>query len=167
MKQQTEEYNGSEPLKSCLQEKFIQNMLKGMHQRDAYKQAGYKTRRVLVMDANASRLLTNANVKARMAHVRAVIEKKTREKIEYTREDAIAEYDMAIALAKQKGQPSTVCTAIAGKAALLGLSYKPAMNPVDKENAETIQDLRERLAEAEKIEAEAKTIQFESNKRVG
>jgi len=48
------------------QEQFAQGLMKGMSQRDAYKLAGYKVAHDKVADADASRLLTNANFQNRL-----------------------------------------------------------------------------------------------------
>lgn len=52
------------------QERFCQFMVKGHTQRDAYRLAGYKTSTDEATDANASRLLSNAKVAARIAQLR-------------------------------------------------------------------------------------------------
>jgi phage terminase small subunit len=51
------------PKLTPLQEKFVNNLLEGMHQDQAYIKAGYKAKGAAAR-TNASRLLTNANVRA-------------------------------------------------------------------------------------------------------
>ena len=53
------------------QERFCQLIMQGMNQRDAYKEAGYKTTTDGATDANASRLLSNAKIAHRVATLRA------------------------------------------------------------------------------------------------
>ena len=50
------------------QERFAQNIVKGLTPRDAYTDAGYKARG-RAASASASRLLTNANVQARISEL--------------------------------------------------------------------------------------------------
>lgn len=58
------------------QERFCRAIVEGMNQRDAYVAAGYKTTTEGATDANASRLLSDAKVAARIAEMRAPIAKK-------------------------------------------------------------------------------------------
>jgi len=68
-------YDGSTMLKSVMQETFTDKML--IHnQTDAYLQAYPKCNSREAAKVNASRLLTNANVKARLAYKRAQLAKK-------------------------------------------------------------------------------------------
>jgi phage terminase small subunit len=87
-----------------LQERFVNNLLSGMHQDEAYVVAGYKARGASAR-VNASRLLTNANIQAALengrkkASDRAVI---TAERI--LREEArLAFFDIA-GLVDKKGK---------------------------------------------------------------
>lgn len=54
---------------SVKQEKFCLEYAKSGNQRQAYLKAGYKVKNDETADANASRLLRNANVKARLAEL--------------------------------------------------------------------------------------------------
>lgn len=54
---------------SVKQEKFCLEYAKSGNARQAYKSAGYSVRNDRTADANACRLLTNANVKARLAEL--------------------------------------------------------------------------------------------------
>lgn len=58
------------------QERFCRAIVEGMNQRDAYVAAGYKTTTEGATDANASRLLSDAKITARIAELRAPIAKK-------------------------------------------------------------------------------------------
>lgn len=53
------------------QERFCRLIVEGFNQRDAYREAGYKTTTDGATDANASRLLSNAKIAARIAELRA------------------------------------------------------------------------------------------------
>jgi phage terminase small subunit len=52
------------------QERFCQLIAQGKNQTDAYMEAGYKVKSPEVARANASRLLTNANIDARVMELR-------------------------------------------------------------------------------------------------
>lgn len=54
---------------SIKQEKFCLEYAKSGNAREAYEKAGYSTKKSRTADANACRLLTNANVKARLAEL--------------------------------------------------------------------------------------------------
>jgi phage terminase small subunit len=69
-----------------LQEKFVNNLLEGMHQDEAYIKAGYKARGEAAR-ANASRLLTFANVKAALKER----QKRAAEKAEVTHQRILEE----------------------------------------------------------------------------
>lgn len=62
-------------------EKFAQEIVKGASQRDAYRAAGYATKSDAAADASASRLLSTAKVKARIAELQQKVETLTIEKI--------------------------------------------------------------------------------------
>ena len=75
--QTTTEYDGSTPLKSIMQEMFIDNLLKGLPQYEAYKQAGYKGKNESIVRSNSTHALTaNNNIKARLAYKRAELAKR-------------------------------------------------------------------------------------------
>ena len=58
------------------QERFCRLIVEGFNQRDAYIEAGYKTTTEGATDANASRLLSNAKIAARIAELRKPIAEK-------------------------------------------------------------------------------------------
>ena len=97
---------------------------------------------------------------------RANLERKTQQKVLYTREMAIAEYDKAIEIAVERKQASAYCTAIVGKVALCGLAIKEQENPADSKPM-TRQELEQALAELDELEREANAIQMQVNRRVG
>lgn len=59
------------------QERFCQLIAQGKNQTDAYVEAGYKCKSPDVAKANASRLIANANVSARIANLRAMAAEAT------------------------------------------------------------------------------------------
>ena len=71
------DYDGSTPLKSIMQEMFVDNILKSLPQHEAYKQAGYVGKTENALMANSSRLISNDKVKARLDYKRADIAEKT------------------------------------------------------------------------------------------
>jgi len=86
-KQIETEYDGSTPLKSIMQEMFVNNLLKGMPQYEAYKQAGYKGKTEEIIRANSTHALTsNNNIKARLEYKRADIEQQSGIDIVYCRQ---------------------------------------------------------------------------------
>lgn len=72
------------------QERFCQLIVQGKNQTDAYMEAGYKVKSPEVARANASRLLTNANVEARIAELRAMSVDDTIVTLEWLKEQAKA-----------------------------------------------------------------------------
>ena len=94
------------------------------------------------------------------------LQAETEEKVLYTREKAIKEYDQAMELARERKQASAYCTAIAGKVALCGLAIKEQENPADSKPM-TRQELEQALAELDELEREANAIQMQVNRRVG
>ena len=88
-KQNKTTYDGSTPLKSVMQEMFVNNILKGLTQHEAYKQAGYNQKSTNALMANSSKLISINNVKARLAYKRADIEKKTGIDVEYCRRELL------------------------------------------------------------------------------
>lgn len=68
---ENENYDGSTPLQgryAVIQEAFLDNILSGMVQFEAYKKAGYKPKNDKTALACSSRVLTKANIKARLAY---------------------------------------------------------------------------------------------------
>jgi hypothetical protein len=91
------------PAKATLnarQEAFARGLAEGMSQRQAYMAAGYDCKGD-VADENASRLLTNAKVKVRVAELREKAAKRTEKAVE----SLVADLDEAIALARECKQP--------------------------------------------------------------
>ena len=83
------DYDGSTPLKSVMQEMFVTNILKGLTQHEAYKQAGYNQKSTNALMANSSKLISINNVKARLAYKRAELEKETGITVEYCRRELL------------------------------------------------------------------------------
>lgn len=69
-----------------LQERFVNNILKGMNQTDAYLAAGYKCTRSAAR-RNAARLMTNADIKTAIEHRR----QKAAEKAEISQQRILEE----------------------------------------------------------------------------
>lgn len=68
---EAKDYDGSTPLQgryAVIQEAFLNNILSGMVQFEAYKKAGYKPKNDKTALACSSRVLTKANIKARLAY---------------------------------------------------------------------------------------------------
>ncbi len=100
------------------QEAFAQNLVaKGMNATAAYKAAGYAAKHDSAIRADASRLLTNANVKARVAE----LQREAAENAVVTAESVAAELDIAFQLAFANKQAAACVAAAMGKAKLFGL----------------------------------------------
>lgn len=99
------------------QERFCRAIVKGLNQRDAYKEAGYKSGSDAATDANASRLISNDKIVTRIAELRrplAIRMAVTLESItEMLREDR--------ELARQNNQVGAAVAAAMGIAKLHGL----------------------------------------------
>jgi phage terminase small subunit len=68
-------YDGSTPLRSVLQEAFINNLLQGMNQADAYKAAGYRSK---TPKSQANQLMTVSDrVMARLSYKRSQLAKRS------------------------------------------------------------------------------------------
>lgn len=100
------------PLKNTRHEAFAQALAKGMSQEDAYADAGFKPHR-----QNASRLITNDDVRRRVTELQA----KTVKKVEITVDSLAAELEEARAIALTEKQTSAAVSATMGKAKLFGL----------------------------------------------
>ena len=72
------------------QERFCQLIVQGKNQTDAYMEAGYKVKGPEVARANASRLLANANIEARIAELRAMSVDDTLVTLDWLKEQAKA-----------------------------------------------------------------------------
>lgn len=94
------------------QELFAQAIAKGQTQQEAYVGAGYAWH-----PPSASRLLTNAKVRARISELR----ERAAVKVDETIADIAAQLDEARDLARSTNQPAAMTAAIMGKAKVLGL----------------------------------------------
>ena len=99
------------------QERFAQSLAQGMNASAAYKAAGYAATKDGAIRANASRLLTNANVKSRIAELQRQAAAKTL----VTIESITAELDASLAIATQQQNPAAMTSASMAKAKLHGL----------------------------------------------
>ena len=99
------------------QERFAQSLAQGMNASAAYKAAGYAATKDGAIRANASRLLTNANVKSRIAELQRQAAAKTL----VTIESITAELDASLAIARQQQNPAAMTSASMAKAKLHGL----------------------------------------------
>lgn len=99
-------------------ERFVQNLVaKGMNATAAYKAAGYAAKYDAAVRADASRLLTNANVKTRVAQ----LQQEAAAKAAVTAETIAGELDAAYELAFANKQAAACVAASMGKAKLFGL----------------------------------------------
>jgi hypothetical protein len=100
------------------QERFVQNLVaEGMNATAAYRAAGYAAKADSAIRADASRLLTNANVKIRVAE----LQREAAAKTVVTAEAIAAELDAAYELAFANNQAAACVAASMGKAKLFGL----------------------------------------------
>lgn len=102
---------------SELQERFCRAIVSGMNQRDAYIEAGYKTTTDGATDANASRLISNAKVVARIAELRKPLVKKMEITLESVTKMLLADRK----LARVNKQSSAAVAAAMGIAKLHGM----------------------------------------------
>jgi hypothetical protein len=132
----------------------------------AVYEAGYEVSNDNSAAATASRLLRNVNIRAQIRAFEAKVTETVKERVVYTREMALAEYEKAIKIAEEHGQAGAYCKAISAIVALCGLAFKPAENPLDRVPI-TREELEAALRELDEIEAEARRIQFQVNERCG
>lgn len=99
------------------QERFAQGFARGMSASAAYKAAGYAATKDGAIRANASRLLTNANVQSCIAELQRQAAARTL----VTVESITAELDASFAIAKQQQNPAAMTAASMAKAKLYGL----------------------------------------------
>lgn len=102
-------------LKNARHEKFAQALAKGLSQDAAYAEAGFKPHR-----QNASRLMTNDDVRRRVEELQFKAVKKT----EITVDSLAQELEEARALALKEKQSSAAVSATMGKAKLFGLGVE-------------------------------------------
>jgi terminase small subunit-like protein len=105
----------SEPLRNVRHERFCLALSEGLSATAAYQKAGY--RQTASATANAARLITNDNIKNRLAHLQAMAAKST----EITIESICRELDEANQIAKANGQASAMVSASTLRAKLAGL----------------------------------------------
>lgn len=99
-------------LKNTKHEAFAQHVAKGHSATDAYEKAGFAGHR-----SSASRLLTKANISARIKELQA----KAAERAIVTIEDIARQLDEDREFARQCGSASASVAATMGKAKVLGL----------------------------------------------
>lgn len=100
------------------QERFVQNLAtQGMNATSAYREAGYATKHDGAARADASRLLTNGNVKKRLLE----LQEEAAAKAVVTATMIAAELDAAYELAFANNQAAACVAASMGKAKLFGL----------------------------------------------
>lgn len=104
-------------LPNARHERFAQEIVKGASGREAYKTAGYKPKNDNVADANASRLLSDAKVRARIAE----LQERAAVRAELTVLDILDELNQARLLAMQLEQPAAMVSASMGRAKVAGL----------------------------------------------
>jgi hypothetical protein len=105
------------PLASFRQERFAQELAMGRSQGEAYALSGYRLSTVGARDANASRLLRNDKVAARVAELRAEAAASTA----ITVESLIREAADIQCAATAAGNHSVAIAAVVTKAKLAGL----------------------------------------------
>lgn len=103
-------------LKNPRHEAFVQAHTEGLPAYKAYLRAGYKCSDRVAM-VESSKLLRKPDIRGR----RRELLDQLAETMLVTRESLAAEYDQAIALAHEMGQPAAAATAIAAKQKLLGM----------------------------------------------
>jgi len=99
-------------LENARHERFAQELAKGNSQIEAYRLAGYEP-----VEANASRLIRNDKVAARVAELKAV----AAEKAAITVYDIAAQLDEDRTFARDLEAPAAAISATMGKAKVLGL----------------------------------------------
>lgn len=131
------------------QETFAQQLSKGASQADAYRKAFAPKRcKDKTIHEKASRLAADGKVKARVSELRGPIVAKVR----YEIENAMAECDEAIALAKEKGNPGAMVAAVQLKSKLNGLLVEDRANKrrpyEDMEDAQLDRAIQDKAQEA-------------------
>jgi phage terminase small subunit len=104
------------------QERFAQSVAEGMNASSAYSAAGYSASKNGAIRANASRLLTNANVKSRIA----ALQRQAAARTLVTIEGITAELNASFAVAARQQNPSAMTAASMAKAKLHGLVVERA-----------------------------------------
>lgn len=104
------------PLKNARHERFAQELAKGKSQVDAFQLAGFSATGAAAR-ANSSRLLTDANVSARVEELKS----RAAEKTIVTIADIAQQLDEDRKFARELKQASAAVSASMGKAKVLGL----------------------------------------------
>ncbi|MGO4833467.1 Terminase small subunit [Rhizobiaceae sp. 2RAB30] len=122
-------------LRNVKREKIAQGVAKGLSGAEAYRQAGYRGQGH-VAEAGASEILSNPEVKTRVAELQG----RAAEKATKTTASLIRDLDDAIVFARQCENPSAIVQAITLQARLLGLlvekraidvvMHKPSLTPM-------------------------------------
>ncbi len=133
----------------------------------AVKDAGYRVNNDNSAAATASRLLRSVNIRAQIDAFEAKVTEEVKGKVVYTRELALAEYNKAIEIAKERKQAGAYCKAVAGKVRLYGLDKQVIDDKRDDKRPMTVAELRDALEAAEKLEREANVIMMQVNARNG
>lgn len=105
----------SGPLANARHERFAQELVKGCSQSEAYRLAGYTPS--TANEANASRLVRNDKVAARLAELKGEAAKEA----VITAHDIARQLDEDRQFARELEAPSAAITATMGKAKVLGL----------------------------------------------
>ena len=122
------------PLASFRQERFAQELAMGRSQGEAYALSGYRLSTVGARDANASRLLRNDRVAARVAELRAEAAASTA----ITVESLIREAADIQRAATADGNHSAAIAAVVTKAKLAGLWIERKENKNTNFNTQVI-----------------------------
>lgn len=122
-------------LKNPKHERFVQEIVKGKSQREAYRLAGYDAKADSVADAAASRLLGDVKARARLEELQG----RVAEKAVVTAHSILQELDEARLMAKHLEQPSAMVAAIMGRAKVAGvvIDRKEVGKPGDFDNMTT------------------------------
>lgn len=104
------------PLKNARHERFAQELAKGECASGAYQRSGYSAKGAAAR-ANASRLLTNANISSRVLELK----EKAAEKTIITVADIAQQLDEDREFARKLESPAAAVSATMGKAKVLGL----------------------------------------------
>ena len=115
-----------------MQERFARNVAAGFSQREAYSRAGFETKSLRNIQANACKLAAKPEVQQRIRELQL----KQAQRIGITVEKLVEELDEAQALAMGANQPAAAVAAIMSKAKLVGLV-------TDKIEAEVRRPMRE------------------------
>jgi hypothetical protein len=119
-------------------ELFAQELAKGKSASEAYTVAGYRPCR-----QNAARLMSNDDIRTRLAELQATAAKSTA----ITVESICRQLDEANAVAKQRGQASAMVSASALRAKLAGLMIEKVEvgNPGSFDSCETVADVADSM----------------------